>query len=460
MFRGGGATYSAIHRWDLFAQDLASSHKSWQNPENAVRPKAVSRDGRWLVIGTSEGKARLWDLDVGDPSSAPLILGSRDDSVQHAAIHPRGRWVATAGKDHGTVRLWNLDVAERALSPFVLRGQHDDGEFSRTAISSDDRWLITGSVDNTVRLWDLTARDIESSSKVLGRPSTEELSPGRVALDPTGRWLATSSTDSNVLVRDLTDLAASPVVLSGHERPARMAMSPDGRWLVTNPNLEASRVWELSADDPQDASFTLDYTRFSHHLAIAGNGRWFALPDEGDTYHFDLEAQDPTASPRVFRLPRTHFSRELGWNTDQIWKVAISPNARWLFTQRYNSIGQLWDLQIEDPPPHDLPREAAAHSVAMSPDGRWMVTGTRTGIAQLWDLTAPDPTSTARTLRGHEATIWQVRISTDSGWLVTDASDGTIRRWNLDVEGLLDYARKIAGRELTPDERVYYRLDR
>ena len=404
-----------------------------QHDDGEFSRTAISSDGRWIATTTTGND----DINDGDPQSDSQ--GSRLSRQRH-------------------VQLWDFEAKDPSTYSRVLRGHQR--RIMSMEISSDDRWLITGSVDNTVRLWDLTARDIESSSKVLGRPSTEELSPGRVALDPTGRWLATSSTDSNVLVRDLTDLAASPVVLSGHERPARMAISPDGRWLVTNPNLEASRVWELSADDPQDASFTLDYTRFSHHLAIAGNGRWFALPDEGDTYLFDLEAQDPTASPRVFRLPRTHFSRELGWNTDQIWKVAISPNARWLFTQRYNSIGQLWDLQIEDPPPHDLPREAAAQSVAMSPDGRWMVTGTRTGIAQLWDLTAPDPTSTARTLRGHEATIWQVRISTDSGWLVTDASDGTIRRWNLDVEGLLDYARKIAGRELTPDERVYYRLDR
>src|SRR5271165_6319507 len=42
-----------------------------------------------------------------------------------------------------------------------------DGPITRVAISSDDRWLVTGSEDKTARLWDLSAKDPAANPVVL-----------------------------------------------------------------------------------------------------------------------------------------------------------------------------------------------------------------------------------------------------------------------------------------------------
>ncbi len=87
-----------------------------------------------------------------DPASS-LVLRGHEERVTSLAISPDGRWLVT-GSDDKTARLWDLTAKDPASSSLVLRG-HDGGIYS-LAISPDGRWLVTGSYDKTARLWDLT----------------------------------------------------------------------------------------------------------------------------------------------------------------------------------------------------------------------------------------------------------------------------------------------------------------
>ena len=50
----------------------------------------------------------------------------------------------------------------------VLRGH--DGGVTAVAISADSRWVVTGSVDNTARLWLLQMNDlVDLARNVIGR---------------------------------------------------------------------------------------------------------------------------------------------------------------------------------------------------------------------------------------------------------------------------------------------------
>ena len=93
---------------------------------------AFSPDGRWIVTGSVDSTARLWDVATQQPIGAPF---HHDGVVRAVAFHPNGKAVLTGGYDN-TARLWKgppaplQGVVERiVLWTQVITGQEldDDG---------------------------------------------------------------------------------------------------------------------------------------------------------------------------------------------------------------------------------------------------------------------------------------------------------------------------------------------
>ncbi|QDT35974.1 nSTAND1 domain-containing NTPase [Stratiformator vulcanicus] len=69
---------------------------------------AIGPNGRWLVTGSRDGTARLWDLTAEQPETTARVLAGHDGSIGSVAIGPNGRWLVT-GSDDATARLHALD---------------------------------------------------------------------------------------------------------------------------------------------------------------------------------------------------------------------------------------------------------------------------------------------------------------------------------------------------------------
>jgi len=370
--------------------------------EGPIRAVAISPDGHWLVTGSYDGAARLWDLRASDPAAAPVVLRGHEWGIVAVAISRDGHWLVTGGVD-ATARLWDLRASDPAAAPVVLRGHEDWVE--AVAISPDGHWLVTGSLDNTARLWDLT----------------------------------------------VPDPAAAPVILRGHEGPVEaVAISPDGHWLATGSGDGTARLWDLRASDPAAAPVVLR----AHEgdivaVAISPDGHWLVTGSRGGTARlWDLRASDPAAAPVVLRAHEYVISA-----------VTISPDGHWLVTGSYDGTARLWDLSGSDPAAAPIVlrgHEGGIAAVAISPDGHWLATGSQDTTARLWDLSGSDPAAAPIVLRGHEAWITAVAISPDGHWLVTGGDDRTARLWNLRLDGLVDLACRTAGRNLTRVEWEQY----
>ena len=169
--------------------------------EQGITCMAFSPDSRWVVTGSYDRTARLWDLKAANPTAQPVVLKGHDGDVTAVAFSPDNRWVVTGSVDR-TARLWDLKAADPAAQPVVLKGH--DGEVRALAFSPDSRWVVTGSSDSTARLWDLKA----------------------------------------------ADPAAQPIVLKGHKGLVlAVAFSPDSRWVVTGSSDSTARLWLLQIED-------------------------------------------------------------------------------------------------------------------------------------------------------------------------------------------------------------------
>jgi|SRR5271165_2250017 len=85
---------------------------------------------------------------------------------------PNSRWVVTGSRDT-TARLWDLSAKDPAANPVVLRGH--EAPVSAVAINPDNHWLVTGSADHTARLSPLQVKDLIDLARVMvGRNLTTE----------------------------------------------------------------------------------------------------------------------------------------------------------------------------------------------------------------------------------------------------------------------------------------------
>jgi len=417
-----GSYDGAARLWDLSASDPAAAPVVLRGHEGYVSAVAISPDGHWLATGSYDGTARLWDLSASDPAAAPIVLRGHEDIIFDVAISPDGHWLVTGGYGN-TACLWDLSASDPAAAPIVLRGHEDD--ISNVAISPDGHWLVTGSMDNTARLWDLRASDPAAAPVVL-RGHEDWINA--VAISPDGHWLATGSGDGTVRLWDLSasDPAAAPVVLRGHEGAiSAVAISPDGHWLVTGSYDSAARLWDLRASDPAVAPIALrGHEGHISAVAVSPDGHWLVTGSDDDTVRlWNLSASDPAAAPIVLR------GHEYG-----ITAVAISPDGHWLVTGSSDNTARLWNLSSSDPAAAPIVLRGHVsdiRAVAIRPDGHWLVTGSWDGTVRLWDLSASDPAAAPIVLHGHEDGISAVAISPDGHWLVTGSADTTARLWDL-----------------------------
>ncbi len=115
--------------------------------EQPVSALVFDPKGAKLVSGDESGKLIVWTVTSGKPSPA---WSAHTKRVQSLAMHPQGKWVASAGAD-GSIELWDLGSRER------LRTLAPAGPSAVVSLAVLDKGKSLASAAGTaVTLWDLS----------------------------------------------------------------------------------------------------------------------------------------------------------------------------------------------------------------------------------------------------------------------------------------------------------------
>jgi hypothetical protein len=152
--------------------------------------------------------------------------------VVTAVFSPDSRRVLTGSVDE-TARIWDAGSGRE-----LLRLKGHTGPVEAAAFSTDGRLVVTASDDKTARVWD-AARGRE-----LMRLSGNKDAVSGVGFSSDSRRIVTSARDGTVRLWDAVsgDLLT---IYAGHHGEARSAtFSPDGHLIVTASNDNTARVWD------------------------------------------------------------------------------------------------------------------------------------------------------------------------------------------------------------------------
>lgn len=343
------------------------------------------------------------------------------------------------------------------IDAIKLRGHA--GAITTMAVSTDGRWLATGSADRTARLWDLGASQPQTSAATLNVHQKQVTS---VLFTSDNRWLITGSRDATACAWSLgADAPASiPIVLPSKGQPiSQMAVTPDGNWLAAVSTGEgapqgAGQLWNLSAGPANAVSMELTgHVGQIKSIATSPGSRWLALGVDDSVKLWDLSTRDPAAASlerqcRHGQITATHFTRD----------------GRWLVTcgDANDGAARLWNLASQDPTDSVVLEEinGPVRSAAISPDSRWLALIGDDHLVRLCDLSSAASGMKATNLAAGDDRLVAVAISAKGNWLAASDAAGQVYLWNIGAKGIerqavvLDGgAKPIGNLAFTPDER-------
>jgi WD40 repeat protein/predicted Ser/Thr protein kinase len=233
------------------------------------------------------------------------------------------------------------------------------------AFSPNSQWLLTGGIDNVLRLWGI------SSSHVLLQLEGHTAPVTDVAIDTRGQLLASSSRDNSVRVWNSVN-GAEQHLLKGHsDWVLGITFSPDGNWLASGSRDRSLRLWDAK-------SGTAFYTFRGHSgavtsVAISPDSRLLASGSEDGTV-------------RLWDMAELTEVRVLKGHMGGVTSIVFNPSGRLLASGSRDGTVRLWDVESGVELRTLKGHTGEVLSVIFDPDGYWLISGSDDGTVRLWGV--------------------------------------------------------------------------
>jgi hypothetical protein len=354
---------------------------------------------------------RWWELGRDDRDPTRLALQARAAHWYEKAIGQLSGLTRTKAQK----RIEAVHDRLAGLSPGPHTGPvgelkrldgHGD-EVKGVTLSPDGRHAASGSLDQTVRLWDIVAG---KEVKVL-RGHTKQV--WGVLFHPNARQVFSVSWDATARLWDVATGAEVRRFTHGKDVNG-LALSRDAGQLVTGCDDQNVYLW--NANTGEELRRYTGHSNYVYAVALAPDGR-----------HVASGSVDKTV--RVHDLQTGQTVRVFEGHTNAVTNVAFSADSRFVLSAG-DAVIHVWDLAAGKEARTIGGSAGQLPAMALSPDGRRLLTGGDDRTVRLWDV------ATGKELHrfsGHTDTVTCVAFSPDGRRAISGSAQGdkSIRVWGL-----------------------------
>ncbi len=352
-------------------------------------------DGRTAFVGHQPGDnvyhydlatGELLKIFVDDYSNYDMCLSADGERLLVGTRHKSNEW-----------RLSDYACLETFTG-------HLGHAVSSVAYTRDDRYLLTGSRDGSIRLWD------RKKAEVVRRWYPHQGHVNRMRVSPDGAWVL--SYGAGLLAETSLETGEPRLQWERHMASVQaLAFSPDGTRAVSGSADKTIRIWE--ADGWRPVQKISDPGDEVHALSISPDGRHFA-------------AGLKNGAVRVFTSETGEVVRTLEGHLGYVRAVAYVGDR--LLSGAGDGSVRLWDVERGETIRTMEGHQGGVLAVAPSPDGTRALSGGRDGTVREWDLETGELLQTAVAHRGW---VQAVAYSPDGGAAISAGRDGLMVEWDL-----------------------------
>eukprot|EP00906_Rhabdomonas_costata_P036969 RCo051909 len=414
----------AIQSWDLsgcrfpgaYLDGLQVLQSSFQGVDvrhgNLSRPRLVNVDLR---------EASLDKCTCGE--EAPLF--GHTDSVRALAMSPDGTRVVS-GSDDDTFKVWNLHSRKEE---HTIKGH--TGWVNSVAMTLDGTLLVSGSRDKTIKVWDCNSwKEVRCLSGHTGPVNA-------IAITPDGTRVVSGSGDETVKVWSLPS-GEQEFDLTGHTDSVRAVLtSPDGMRLVSGGDDCTIKVWILHTGKEERS--LRGHDRSVRAFAVTSDGTCLASGSDDRTI-------------KLWNLETGREKRTLAGHIDTVSALVITPDGTRLISGSWDTTMKIWNLETGNELRSLTGHIACVYAVTLTPEGECIVSGSEDKTIKVWNLLAAKE---EQSLGGHSGPVNAAVVSPDQFHLFSGGDDKVIRMWNLHtgIEGrtFTGHAGAVSTVAVTPD---------
>ncbi|HEY5911967.1 MAG TPA: serine/threonine-protein kinase [Verrucomicrobiae bacterium] len=340
-----------VRLWDIATRSVLTTLRG--HTAN-VRALSFSPQGL-LASGDEAGVVKLWTLPAAPGIENALV---HSGIVNGLAFSPDGQTLASTDPTSDILRLWDLQT----------KRPREMAKLSRQAawclaFAPNGRTLLTGGVDGTVRMWNVTNL---AASWILG---THAGGVDTVSYSPDGRYLASGSRDQTIRLWDGISGRPLATFVTANSAVRCVAFSPDGK-VVGCAGLDGTvRLWDLATHREK--------ARLSGH---AGEIRCFVFSPDGKT----LVSGGADRMIRVWNIHRQKLLAAMSGHTAMITTLAFSHDSKTLASGGYDSTVRLWNLRVFREVGALRAHSGEVTQVGFSPDDNTLASSSSDGTVRLW----------------------------------------------------------------------------
>jgi WD40 repeat protein len=310
-------------------------------------------------------------------------------------------------------------------------------DVTSVAFSPDGRYALSGSVDKTLKLWEV------SSGKVVRTFSGHSNSVNSVAFSPDGKYALSGSVDKTL---KLWEVASGKVVrtFAGHSDEVNsVAFSPDGKYLLSGSSDKTLKLWEI-ASGKELRTFT------GHSNSV--NSVTFSP----DVKYVLSGSRDKTL--KLWEVASGKEIRTFTGHSDTVTSVAFSPDGKYILSGSGDKTLKLWEISSGKEIRTFSGHSDWVNSVAFSPDGKYALSGSgsfqfKDNTLKLWEISSGKE---VRTFSGHSSTVNSVAFSPDGRYALSGSFE-TLKLWEVssgrELRTFTGHSERILSVVFSPDGR-------